>query len=562
VRDSPEGRVCVALGIVLMLCALALASSVDGARAAEQRGPLELLCGIAQPIDALLHCARDSTGNEPAPEQHGDDGAQPVSGAGVNETPPVSATTPRYVDDLLLVKFRPTASSREQESALRDAGVEPVRRIAKLNVTVVQMPAARRDAALVRLRSSSAVSFVEKDAVVERLATTPNDTNWPLQWGLRQADFPAAWDRTRGADSVVVAVLDTGVDGTVPDLQDSVRGGYNALTPEVAAADDNGHGTAVAGVIAARTNNREGIAGICWTCSVLPIKVLAASGIGDTVFVAAGIVHAVDAGARVITMSLGGPADEETLDQAVAYALARGAILVAAAGNAGTSTPFYPAAIPGVISVAASDQSDRLYSWSSFGDTVDVAAPGCNPAPSSTGGYVQFCGTSSATPVVAGLVALMLSLRPAAARETVIAAIDSTALPIAGGIRHGRIDAAAALAAFAGATPSSPSTAPASNAEQSSTRTLRGRLSRSVSARAYRRSIEGALTTAILRFTGQRVLTLAIRGGTGAILARVRGRSPLRLAHELPPGTYDFVISGRRAKAAFSLVYAARVQRP
>jgi subtilisin family serine protease len=261
-------------------------------------------------------------------------------------------------------------------------------------------------------------------------------------------------------------------------------------------------------------------------------------------------------------MSLGGPTDEETLDQAVAYALARGAILVAAAGNAGTSTPFYPAAIPGVISVAASDQSDRLYAWSSFGDTVDVAAPGCNPAPSSTGGYVQFCGTSSATPVVAGLVALMLSLRPAAAREAVIAAIDSTALPIADRIRHGRIDAAAALAAFAGATPSSPSTAPASNAEQSSTRTLRGRLSRSVSARTYRRSIEGALTTAILRFTGQRVLTLAIRGRTGAILARVRGRSPLRLVHELPPGAYDFVISGRRAKAAFSLVYAARVHRP
>jgi subtilisin family serine protease len=537
-----------------VLCVVALASSVDGAGAAERRVPLELLCGIAPPIDVLLHCVPPSVG-VPATQPETQPETQHSSPA---PEPPKSSTTPRYVDDLLLVKFRANASAREQDDVLREAGVDTVKRIAALHVVVVQMPPSHRDEALAKLREASAVAFAERDAVMEQLATTPNDASWPLQWGLRQVGYPSAWDTTRGGDSITIAVLDTGIDGTVPDLRSAVVDGYNAVDPQAAPTDDNGHGTSVAGILGARSNNLEGITGVCWTCSLMPIKVLGASGAGDTALVAAGIVHAVDAGARIITMSLGGPADESTLDQAVSYALTRGAILVAAAGNSGTSEPFYPAAIPGVLSVAATDPADHLYSWSNFGDWVDVAAPGCNPAPSFAGGYVQLCGTSSATPVVAGLVALVLSIRPTASRDAVIDLIESSAVPIGSSIAHGRIDAASALATLAPASSTSAATRPSAAPRSSSTVTLRGLLSRTAPSRTYRRVIARGETAAVLRFDGQRMLGLSVRSARGTTLARVRGRSPLRLSRDLPAGTYDFVVNGRRARAAFRLVLTER----
>src|SRR5206468_13102282 len=176
--------------------------------------------------------------------------------------------------------------------------------------------------------------------------------------------------------------------------------------------DDHGHGTAVAGVIAARANNHVGGAGSCWRCLVMPIKVLDSKGSGDDTVIAAGIVWATDHGARVINLSLGGPGTSVELTNALAYATGKGVMVVAAAGNSGTTTQFFPAADPRAISVAATTVTDRRYSWSNFGPWVRVAAPGCNVAPILAGGYGNFCGTSSATPVVAGLVALELSAVP------------------------------------------------------------------------------------------------------------------------------------------------------
>jgi len=546
-------RLTIALAIALATPAASLAASSERAEAAGPPPPLQLLCGVAWPIDQLLACVPPSSPVDGStPEQPRGGTSTTAAHSFEDRVPATISATPRYVDDLLLVKFRASASAREQENALRDAGVTVTRRIEQLRVAVVQMPPDRRDEALSTLRRSDAVADAERDAVVEGLTTTPNDTDWSSQWGLKRVGYPAAWDRTRGLASVVVAVLDTGVAGAVPDLQHSVTGGYNVLAPQTDAADDNGHGTSVAGIIAARTNNLEGIAGICWTCSVLPIKVLAANGTGDTALLSEGIVHAVDAGARVITMSLGGPVDAQTLDDAVAYALARNTILIAAAGNNGASAPFYPAAIPGVIGVAATDQADHLYSWSNFGSWVDVAAPGCNPAPTSTGGYSQFCGTSSAAPVVAGLIALELSLRPTATRDAVVDAIMSTTVRIGDVVAFGRIDASSALAALAG-PPDAASADAAAGGAASLIAILRGRLSSSAGSRSYRRSIDHSALAAVLRFTGQKTLTLSIRTESGAFVTRATGRSPLRLAREFPRGTYLFTIKGRKQKASFSL---------
>jgi subtilisin family serine protease len=500
----------------------------------------EPLCGIARPVDAVLRCD-ETVAPGPARDQ-----SAPAAAPLPEEQPHVVTATPRYVDDLLLVKFHREVSLPDQQDLFRRAGVTAVRHIANLDVAVVQMPADHRDAALAELRKSTLVLNAERDAVMERLDTTPNDTNWSLQWGLRQANFPTAWDRTRGLDSVVVAVLDTGVNSDLPDMQ-----GITSAT-----VDDNGHGTSVAGIIAARTNNHAGIAGSCWTCSILPIKVLAADGTGDTSLVAAGIVRAADAGARVISMSLGGPADNETLDQAVGYALSKGAILVAAAGNNGTSAPFYPAAIPGVIGVAATDQSDHLYSWSNYGSWVKLAAPGCNPAPSSTGGYVLFCGTSSAVPLVAGLVALALSAQPNAGSNAIISAIQSTTVPIGSTVNYGRIDAAAALNALTDAPLKT--TLPSASPASVSIATFRGKLTQRTPERWYRQPVRAGLVTATLGFTGRRELTLSIRDRSGALVGQVTGRSPLQLARKLPSGTFQFSVSGRKPKTTYELMLSGK----
>ncbi len=246
---------------------------------------------------------------------------------------------------------------------------------------------------------------------------------------------------------MIVAVIDTGVDATQPDLAGVVRPEIDLVDGGSSTGDDNGHGTAVAGVIAALANNGIGGAGVCGACSILPIKAMGSNGNGDLATVAAGIVKAADMHARVIDLSLGGPQGLDALAQAVAYANSKGAVVVAAAGNSGLATPFFPANYPGVISVAGSNQADRLYSWSEHGTWIAVSAPGCNVAPLLQGGYGQFCGTSSATPLVAGLAGLMVAADPGATGVRVASAIERTAKRIRAGVRFGRISAAAALAA-------------------------------------------------------------------------------------------------------------------
>jgi len=537
-----RGRRVAIAALLVLLWAVVL----PGAAGARERDVS--LCGILRSLDELLGCGRDAPpAPPPMPTPSSPPPSAQQSAAGLpQQQPPLVPESPRFVDDELLVRFRSSASQRLREDTLRRAGVTAIRTIDALGVTVVQMPPSRRDDALVSLRRSPAVLHAERDAVLERLDTTPNDADWPQQWGLRRIGLPAAWDVTRGLPSVLVAVLDTGIDGEVPDLRAAVVAGFNALAPAVGPSDDNGHGTAVAGIIAARTNNAQGIAGICWTCTVLSVKVLGADGTGDTALVAAGIVRAADAGARVISMSLGGPADDQTLDQAVAYALGKGAILVAAAGNNGSSTPFYPAAIPGVVGVAATDEADHLYSWSNYGSWVQLAAPGCNPAPSSMGGYVVFCGTSAAAPVVAGLIALQLSVQPGASRDTILAALDRTAVPLAGAVQFGRIDAHAALAAAGGTA-----TQPSSGAAAAFAATLRGVVLNG--AARFERSLPAGRLTATLRFRTGIALELALRNARGALLARVRGRSPLRLQRTVAAAAYRFSISGPKRRTPFVL---------
>jgi type VII secretion-associated serine protease mycosin len=242
----------------------------------------------------------------------------------------------------------------------------------------------------------------------------PNDAVLEQQWGLRNILAEQAWDITTGAE-MVVAVIDTGVDGGHPDLRGKVLPGFNALSGGSNAGDDNGHGTAVAGLIAANTDNGIGIAGLCWGCRILPVKVLDARGRGDDAGVAAGIRWAADNGARVINLSLGGAGESQVLREAVDYAVGKGALLVAASGNErDAGNPIsYPAAYPGVLAVGATGNSDAITGFSNTGDYLDIAAPGVGLWTTLPNGqYGPPNGTSFSSPYVAGAAALVLTLRP------------------------------------------------------------------------------------------------------------------------------------------------------
>jgi thermitase len=315
----------------------------------------------------------------------------------------------------------------------------------------VDVPAGQVAEAADVLRADPAVAYVERDQVARIAAVTPNDPYFADQWGLTKTGVPTAWQTTTGSAGIVVAVVDTGVK-VLPDLAGRVLPGRDFVNGDSNAADDQGHGTMTAGVIAARGDNGTGIAGICWTCRILPVKVLGADGSGSYSDIAQGVRWAADQGADIINLSLGGDSDSQLLRDAVAYASGKGALVIAAAGNDGSSVPHYPAAIPAVLAVGASTTTDSRYSWSNYGGSwVDIAAPGCNPAQARNGIVGQFCGTSSATPFVAGVAALLASTSPTPAAATMRTALITSADPIAGTWvpkSSGRVDAAAALASL------------------------------------------------------------------------------------------------------------------
>ena len=314
----------------------------------------------------------------------------------------------------------------------------------------VDVPASQAAEATRALRADPAVAYVEPDHVAHAAALTPDDPAFGAQWGITRTGVDTAWTTGRGASDVVVAVVDTGVKA-LPDLAPRLLAGRDFVNGDGDADDDNGHGTMAAGVIGATAGNGVGIAGICWSCRILPVKVLDAAGSGSYSDIAEGIRYAADRGADIVNLSLGGSADSRMLRDAVAYATGKGALVVAAAGNDGSPAPHYPAAIPAAFAVGASTSADGRYPWSNHGsDWVDIAAPGCNPAQTQTGALADFCGTSSATPFVAGVAALLAGTRPQPSAAELRTALTVSATPLAGGwvaAGSGRVNAAAALLA-------------------------------------------------------------------------------------------------------------------
>ena len=343
----------------------------------------------------------------------------------------------------------PAAAGRAT-AHVADAELKPtgkVRRVAKHSRRTVKVP--RRARKVVR-RAAKPRKPVQPARPVASPSepAAPNDPLWRDSWALAKANAPAAWRFTTGRSETVVAVLDTGVDRGHPDLQGAFVAGYDVVNRDEDPSDDHGHGTMVAGVIAARSNNELGVTSACWHCSLMPVKVIGADGTGNAGAVAEGIVWAADHGAHVINLSFTMNGSDDGVAAAIELARSRGVVIVAAAGNNGTADPTYPAAYPGVVSVAGTDPADGRYSWSSYGGWVSLAAPGCNltTAPGAT--YGEFCGTSSATAFVSGFAGLVRSFAANLSADEVTKALSVDAVPAEGTVAMGRLNGGAVLGAF------------------------------------------------------------------------------------------------------------------
>ncbi|GAA0500788.1 hypothetical protein Ade02nite_27320 [Paractinoplanes deccanensis] len=360
--------------------------------------------------------------------------------------------------------------------------------LGQLNALAVQVPAARSASAIAALRSDPNVAYVEVDQ--QRRATlAPNDPGYTSgrQPELGEVRVPLAWDTTTGgASPVKIAVVDTGVNATA-DLSGALLPGHDFVNNDSSAADDAGHGSQVAAIIAARGNNGKGIAGVCWTCKIIPVKVLDSQGSGYDSDVAAGIIWAVKQGAKVINLSLGGPASSKVLADAVAYANTNSVLVVAAAGNksyAGDplTNRSYPAAYTDVVAVAATAyRSNAIASYSyrnwSGDKWIDVAAPGTVAKLDRNGNLTTSTinGTSFAAPIVAGIAGLVKAKNPGFSGWSLMSALQSAAAKhkIGSVVTYGKIDAKDALTFATDRTPpKSTGIGPAQNALVRATTTI------------------------------------------------------------------------------------------
>lgn len=386
-----------------------------------------------------------------------------------------------------MVKFRDNAAA---PGVLRQHGLSQGHAVGSTGAHLIKVPAGKETRLIAALSGNPAVEYAEPDELV---TATTADEFFPRQYALQNHGLPfknteetlrvdggtddadvdavEAWKIASGATAgsrTKVAVIDSGVAIDHADISPQVVARVNFSDQEIREDhpedyDAYGHGTHVAGIVAAIADNTIGVAGVCPECSILDVKVLNSAGTGSSSRIAQGIDWAVANGAKVINMSLGQRVSSRTLEAAVNNAWNRGVVIVAAAGNAGTQAQIYPGAYSKVIAVAATDNFDKKASFSSYGRWVDVAAPGVNvystfpnhdfalrnqePYDRSLG-YDVASGTSMASPIVAAVAALVWSKGAAADNAAVRGQVENTADDISGTgtyWKHGRVNACRAV---------------------------------------------------------------------------------------------------------------------
>ena len=359
----------------------------------------------------------------------------------------------RHASGHILVGMKDGSDEARFEKTLTKRGERSLGKIVR-RVHVVDVALGDEEAAVERLRADPDVEFAEVDRYLPAAGVT-SDPMSGSEWHLTTIGAPAAWAYSTGA-GITIAILDTGVDGTHPDLAGKMVPGWNFYNNNSDTRDVNGHGTTVAGAAAAATNNGIGVASVAGGAKIMPIRVADPSAHVLASTVASGIKYAADHGARVVNLSYEGASGVQTVQQAASYLRAKGGVLFVSAGNSGTADNTAPNDY--MMVVAATLENDTHASWSTYGAFVDISAPGHNIITTARGGGYWYCwGTSMATPIVAGTAALILSKRPDFTPAQVDATLKSTATDLGaygGDVYYGagRVNAAAALRKAVGVT--------------------------------------------------------------------------------------------------------------
>ncbi|MGC8839749.1 MAG: S8 family peptidase, partial [Anaerolineae bacterium] len=315
----------------------------------------------------------------------------------------------------LLVRYRAGVAEGALLAAAQDAGLVHLASLPEAGLLRLGVAPGKEAEAMQRLLANPLVEYVGPNYLAFATAD-PNDPLWPRQWNMVRIGMPEVWGEVLANPGVVIAILDSGIALQHPDLAPSLVQGYDFVGDDAEPADDFGHGTHVAGIAAAVTNNGLGVAGVAGGARLMPLKVLNANGAGTYFAIVQALYYARDHGARVVNLSLGGKADDPNLRAAVQMARMAGILVVASAGN-DNGPLLYPAAYPEVLAVAATDSQDQRAGYSNYGTGVDLAAPGgtslqgvYSTLPAS--GYGWKYGTSMAAPHVSGAAALIWSVAP------------------------------------------------------------------------------------------------------------------------------------------------------
>ena len=393
-----------------------------------------------------------------------------------------------FVEDELLIQFRIDTPKNKADEAVNAHGAMVADEIQQLRIKRIKVPSHVIETVREALSHNPHVEFIENNFLAEP-STTPNDSYYPSQWHLPKINAPSGWDITSGSESMPIAIIDSGVDPDHPDLAGKLITGYNFLGSNTDTHDVLGHGTAVAGTAAAMTNNITGVAGIACDNPIMPLVVLNSSDYASYYDISRAITYAVDHGVRVLNISIGGSSSSSTLQSAADYAWNKGALIFASAMNNNTSTPYYPAACNHVVAVSATTSTDTKASFSSFGTWVDISAPGASIYTTKDGGgYGYWNGTSFASPLTAGLAALIWSINPSLTNTQVYDILTQNAddLGTLGFDQYfgfGRINALRSLLAAMETSPATDTTAPVvSITSPSNNTTLSGVISVSISA--------------------------------------------------------------------------------
>lgn len=417
--------------------------------------------------------------------------------AAAQDAPQEPVTALRFKPGVLLVKFNGDLSASMAQDVMQAYGATFERNLLVEGVQVWRVAEGQELSLAARMTADPRIAYAEPDyrysvwVAPRDAAVTPNDPGYSSQWAHPKINSPQAWDITQGSASVVIAIVDTGVDAGHPDLSSKLVTGYDAIDGDNNPRDGHGHGTHVSGIAAAHTNNGVGVAGLGWNASIMPIRVLGDDGSGWSSDIAEGVTWAYQHGAKIINLSLGGPDPSQTMQDTVNNAHNAGALVIAAMGNAreDDNPTSYPAAYNNVFAVAATAPDDTFSYFSQYGPHCDIAAPGgemgylhdpngiystmptYNVTMVTQNGYNKnydfVHGTSQATPYVSGLAALIWSLDDSLTPDEVQQIIEDTAVDLgpAGWDKdygHGRIDAYAAVQAV---KPAAPTLDPISNAD-------------------------------------------------------------------------------------------------